>query len=371
MDATPLLGERSGVGRYVTGLLDGLTELAESDPADVPDSTTLTFYSVRGTVPTDVRLPAGARTAPLRVPGRVLHHAWKRMPFPPVEVLTGRVDVFHGTNFVLPPALRSTAGVVTVHDLAFLHHADTTRPEVAAYRRLVPKAVARSECVVVVSEAVRDEVIDEYGLAADRVVVAHHGVDPVWLEAQPPSNADLQRLGLPPRYLLFVGNLEPRKNLRTLLDAHGKARAESSDVPQLVLVGPAGWGDRWSGSPPDRAHVVLGGYLSDADLRSAVAGATAACAPSRYEGFDLPLLEALAAGRRVLASDIAVHREVAGGHATLLPSLDVDAWADAIVEVSGKTRTDNASSRQYAASFTWSGSARRHVEAYRRASGGS
>ena len=166
------------------------------------------------------------------------------MPFPPVEVLTGRVDVFHGTNFVLPPALRSTAGVVTVHDLAFLHHADTTRPEVAAYRRLVPKAGTRSKGVVVVSQAVQEEVIDEYGLAADRVVVAHHGVDPAWFEARPPSKADLQRLGLPQRYLLFVGNLEPRKNLRTLLDAHGKARAESPDVPHLVLVGAAGWGYR-------------------------------------------------------------------------------------------------------------------------------
>ncbi len=252
MDATPLLGRRSGVGRYVTGLLGGLADLADNDSADVPDETMLTFYSVRGTVPPDVRLPCGARTAPLRVPGRVLHHAWKRMPFPPVEVLTGRVDVFHGTNFVLPPALPSTAGVVTVHDLAFLRHGDTTRPEVAAYRRLVPRAVARSGCVVVVSEAMRDEVMDEYGLADDRIVVAHHGVDPAWLEAQPPSSADLQRLGLPPRYLLFVGNLEPRKNLRTLLDAHGKARAENADVPPLVLVGPAGWGDRWSGSPPDR-----------------------------------------------------------------------------------------------------------------------
>jgi glycosyltransferase involved in cell wall biosynthesis len=365
MDATPLLGERSGVGRYVTGLLGGL---AEFEASQLPDETVLTFYSVRGVVPADVRLPLGTRQAPLRVPGRVLHHAWKRMPFPPVEVLTGRVDVFHGTNFVLPPALPTMAGVVTVHDLAFMHHADTTRPEVAAYRRLVPRSVARSACVVVVSRAVQAEVMDEYGLRAEDTVVAHHGVDPAWFEAQPFSSAALERLGLPARYLLFVGNLEPRKNLRTLLDAHGKARAESADVPPLVLVGPAGWGDRWSGAPPDPAHVTLAGFLSDADLRSVVAGATAVCSPSRYEGFDLPLVEALAAGRRVLASDIPVHHEVAAEHATFLPVLDVDAWVHAIARTSDvdsdASIPDSSAVREHVKRFTWRNSALAHLRAY-------
>jgi glycosyltransferase involved in cell wall biosynthesis len=268
---------------------------------------------------------------------------------------------------VLPPALPSTAGVVTVHDLAFLHHGDTTRPEVAVYRRLVPKSVARSACVIVVSEAVKQEVMDEFGLPPDRVVVAHHGVDPGWFEAQPLSRGGLERLGLPPRYLLFVGNLEPRKNLRTLLDAHAKARAENMDVPPLVLVGPSGWGDRWAGSLPDPAHVVLAGFLPDDALRAVVAGATAVCAPSRYEGFDLPLLEALAAGRRVLASDLPVHREVSGGHAALLPALDVDAWVDAIVNNSGTQSVADLAARKHAAAFTWLASARGHVNAYRHA----
>ncbi|WP_458177883.1 glycosyltransferase family 4 protein [Modestobacter lacusdianchii] len=357
LDATPLLGQRSGVGRYVRGLVDGLAALP-----DGPD-VLLTLFSIRGAVPGP--LPARTRPAPRRAPARLLRRAWRRTDWPPAELLTGRVDLFHGTNFVVPPLARA-GGVVTVHDLAYLRYRETVTGDAAEYADLVPRALARGAYVVTPSEAVAEEVAAEYGLAADRVGAAHHGVDPEWAQARPASPADLRRLGLPDRYLVFLGNLEPRKNLGMLVRAHGAARRADPDVPPLVLVGPAGWGDRWQGSPPDPRDVVTAGYLSDTDLHAVVAGAAAVCMPSHYEGFGLPVLEALAAGRPVLASDIPAHREVAAGQATFLPTDDADAWSAAFSALDDDTAAARAR-RAHAAAFTWEKSARAHVRVYERA----
>lgn len=362
LDATPLLGQRSGVGRYVTGLVHGLAEAApELRPR-------LTLFSVRGQLPAD--LPPTARRAPGRFPARLLRPLWAHSALPPIEILSGAVDVFHGTNFVLPPAARA-GGVVTIHDLAYLRFPETVTGDVAHYRELVPRALRRAGAVVTVSEAVAEEIRAEYSAIVPTVVVAPNGVDASWFTAAPATESTRQRLGLPPEYLLFMGNLEPRKNLGLLLDAHLQARRTDPSVPRLVLCGPAGWGDRWSGRGPDPENVVLAGYLSDGDLQAVVAGASAVCMPSIYEGFGLPILEALAAGRPVLASDIAAHREIALGQATLLPPADVEAWASALIalERAGETAPEDASGRRaHAAGFTWRRSAERHLEAYRTAS---
>jgi glycosyltransferase involved in cell wall biosynthesis len=355
VDATPLLGQRSGVGNYVTGLLDGMAQQNEGPEI------LLTLFSARGSVPAP--LPVRTRAAPRRAPARVLRPTWSRWSWPPVELLTGRVDVFHGTNFVLPPLARA-GGVITVHDLAYLKYRETVTGDAAGYGVLVPDALRRGAHVIAVSQAMADEIMAEYGLPFERVSVAHHGVHPAWSESRPADATTRARLGLPDRYLLFMGNLEPRKNLGTLVRAHAAARRQDPTVPRLVLVGPAGWGDRWQGSPPDPVDVVLAGYLGDEDLRATVAGAEAVCMPSHYEGFGLPVLEALAAGRPVLASDIPAHHEVAQGHATLLPADDADAWAQALTRLAD-TPTDPDALRSHAATFTWKRSAAAHLEAYR------
>jgi glycosyltransferase involved in cell wall biosynthesis len=360
LDATPLLGQRSGVGHYVTGLLHGL---AEEFPELHPR---LTLFSVRGQLPPD--LPASAGRAPGRFPARLLRPLWAHTPLPPVEILSGRVEVFHGTNFVLPPAARA-GGVVTIHDLAFLRFPHTVTGDVAHYKSLVPLALRRARAVVTVSEAIADEIRAEYSADLPPLFVAPNGVDPDWARARPASDDDLDRLGLPHRYVLFVGNLEPRKNLGTLLRAHTAARRQDPSTPALVLVGPAGWGDRWQGARPDVGDVVLAGYLAGSDLRRVVARAAAVCMPSLYEGFGLPVLEALAAGRPVFASDIPAHREVAGGNAVLLPPDDVDAWTGAL-SAPERTAGTEAARRAHAARYTWARSARIHMDAYRRAAAG-
>jgi glycosyltransferase involved in cell wall biosynthesis len=375
MDVTPLLGTPTGIGRYVRSLLAELARPA-GGPAD--DHGPETEDLVRGIAFTLRRrgglaeqLPGGVRLVGPPLPARALQALWGRAEFPPVTAVSGRVDVFHGTNFVLPPTGRA-AGVVTVHDLSFLRTPQTVTRASLAYRTLVPRSIERAGAVIVPSAAVAAEVAEEYPRAADRVVVTPLGVDPAWFTAGPPDEARRRRLGLPRDYLVFSGSLEPRKNLPLLLEAQRRLCAEHNDWPPLVLMGPPGWGPALdlSGLPP-RA-VLLTGYLADEDLRSVVAGARALVYPSLYEGFGLPPLEAFAAGVPVVGSDLPVIREVVGEDqelSRLVPPGDVDALVDAL---EGSIRTTEppdvaARRRRRAAAFTWAATAERTREAYRRA----
>src|SRR5450759_3791515 len=242
LDATPLIGSRTGVGRYVAGLVPALTALA--DPPEV----VLTAFTVRGAG--DIEHFPGTTTSARRFPARVLQACWGRWSLPPVEWLSGRADVFHATNFVLPPARRA-AGVVMVHDLSFVRHPDTVSAASLRYRDLVPRSVRRAEVVVTPTETTAAEVADYYGLHPERVLPTPLGVDPAWATATAPDAHWLGQRGLPERYLLFVGSREPRKNLPVLLRAHAALRASRPDVPPLVLAGPPGW---WPAPPVWRSR---------------------------------------------------------------------------------------------------------------------
>ncbi len=352
VDATPLLGVRTGVGRYVEGLLSGLARL--DDPGlDV----VRTAFTVRGAAGLAAAAPGPRdRVVHRPAPARALQWLWARTELPRAELLTGRADVLHATNFVLPPS--RAAGVVTVHDLTFDRHADTVSAASLRYRELVPRSLARAELVLCPSRAVADELGERYGLPPERVRVTPLGVAAGWAAARPP--AEPGRLGLPERYLLFVGAREPRKDLPVLLAAHQAARAADPSVPDLVLTGPPGWGAVGTGD------ATVTGFLSDADLRAVVAGAATLVLPSRYEGFGLPLLEALACGTPVLASDIPAHREVTGGLARLFPVGDVDALAGALLALQDPA-SGRAERRAFAAGFTWERCAALTANAYRQA----
>ncbi len=359
LDATPLLGVRTGVGRYVASLV---AALAAHDPAELDLALTAFTWRTgrRPVVP-------GARWRHRPAPARALRAAWTRSPLPPVEWLAGRCDVFHATNFVLPPARRA-AGVVTVHDLAFLRFPVTVSRASQAYATLVPAGVRRAARVLCPSQAIADEVAHEYGLPAGQVLATPLGVDAGWSAARPPSAAGRARLGLPARYVLFVGTREPRKDLGTLLAAHRAARdADPDAVPPLVVAGPAGWGtDRTDAATRPGPDVAVTGFLAEDDLRAVVAGAACVVLPSLYEGFGLPVLEALACGVPVLASDLPALREVGGTVCAYAPVGDVDAFAAALVALC-REPGEPVARRAQAAGFTWRACAERTLEAYRQA----
>jgi glycosyltransferase involved in cell wall biosynthesis len=398
LDATPLLGARTGVGRYVQGLADALAGLAGPEPEELA----LVPFSWRGTRDLPSVAPPGPRVryGRRRAPARLLQAAWARTAWPPVEWLAGPVDVFHATNFVAPPT-RHAATVVTIHDLTYLRHPELVTDASARYRQLVPRALRRGAIVCAPTAAVAAEVAAEYGLGADRLVVTPLGVDDGWRAAAPPDPAWLATHDLPPRYLVFAGNREPRKNLPTLLTAYRelvKGRGEAAPapsrrgrvetgltepggagmttaptpagepaVPPLVLVGPRGWGETpdTAGIPPDRVRAL--GYVPDPDLVRLVAGAAALVLPSVYEGFGLPALEALACGTPVVASDLPALREVLGDQAELVPPGDPAALAAALARVLDDPGGEpaRAARRTRAAGFTWENCAQATLSAYR------
>jgi glycosyltransferase involved in cell wall biosynthesis len=389
LDATPLLGPRTGVGQYTARLVGALA--ASGGVAELR----LVPFTWRGagdlaTAASAVERPATAapragdapaggaagehapapavrvRARRRRVPARLLREAWMRTAWPPVEWFAGRVDVFHATNFVAPPARRAGL-VVTIHDLTYLRYPEMVTAASARYRTLVPAGLARGAVVCTPTAAVAAEVRDTYHVPEDRVVVTPLGVGPRWLEAEPPEVAWLAARGLPERYLVFVGSREPRKNLATLLAAYRELLAAGSPPP-LVLVGPPGWGDE-----PDLASLPEGsmrtpGYLGDDELARVVAGAAALACPSWYEGFGLPALEALACGTPVVAGDVPALREVLGDQAELVDLGDAGSLPlpppKAVEDGGGPARQAR---RAHAARFTWQRCARATLTAYARA----
>jgi len=349
LDGTPLLGNRTGVGRYTALLCEELAARSDVDTRAVA-------FTLRGWRRLRGALPHGARARGMPVPARLLRRAWLHGSFPPVELFAGITDVVHGTNFVLPGISRA-AGVLTIHDLAFLDAPGELRPSDAELPALVRSGARRADVICTPTDAVADLVADRLDVDRGKVMTTPLGVDPTWFAARPPSEALRARLSLPKQYLLFVGAAGPRKGLDWLARAH----AAAPELPQLVYSGPGTF------APTERSQHT--GYLTDVDLCHVVAGAAALVLPSRDEGFGLPVLEAMACDVPVVCTDIPALREVSAGLAKLVPFGDVDALVDALRAAVDEPHVASASAdrRARAASFTWRRCADATVRAYRAA----
>jgi glycosyltransferase involved in cell wall biosynthesis len=370
LDATPLIGERTGIGRYVASLLPELQALTGTPDAGL-ESVVATAFTLRGRGELARHLPAGVADRSRPLPARLLQELWARAEVPSVTALIGRVDVFHGTNFVLPPPGRAR-GVVTVHDLAFRSAPETVSAASRRLRDLVPRALARAAVVCTPTRVVADEVAAAYGVPGDRLAVTPLGIDPAWAATPPPDAAWLAARGLPARYVLFVGTLEPRKMLPTLLAAKRELAGTAAGEVPLVLLGPSGWGPALDLAGLPAGAVVTPGYRPDDEVRRIVAGAAVLAFPSSAEGFGLPPLEAFATGVPVVCSDLPVLREVLGddpARATFVPVGDAAALAEALTaRLTGPDPAGAAADRRARADrYTWTATAAATLAAYRRA----
>jgi glycosyltransferase involved in cell wall biosynthesis len=280
-----------------------------------------------------------------------------------VQRATGGVDVVHATAVAVPPS-RGAPLVVTIHDLAFLADPSTfTRNGVRFFRRGTELARRHARLVVVPSEATAAECRDA-GFDPGRIRVVPWGHRPATV-ADDDVSALRDRLGLPERYVLFVGTPEPRKNLRRLAAAW---RRLDGDVP-LVIAGPGGWGDGEVSGP----GIVPIGFVSGPDRDALYAGASVVAYPSLREGFGLPVLEAMAQGAPVLTSAGTATAEVAGDAGVLVDPLDEDAIAQGLERLLSDPAAATAlgeRARLRAAAFTWERSAEGYESAYAEALGG-
>ncbi len=294
----------------------------------------------------------------LRLGRRALAEAWSRGLGP---APTG-ADVIHAPTLLMPPRRRAPV-VVTIHDAVPWTHPETLTPRGASWhRRMGERAAAGADLITVDTQAVADVLAAHLDLGSRvRVVGAGSSL------ADPPDADDRRRrLALPARYLAFVGTLEPRKGLDVLLDALAPL-----ELP-LAVVGPQGWGGVDLPSEARRRGLsqrVLGlGLLPDPDLAAVVSGAEVLAVPSRAEGFGLPLLEAMALGTPVVASDDPALVEVGEGACVHVPVGDSRALALALAEVAadpGRQARLRAAGLEVARRRTWEAEAQRLWAAYR------
>ena len=317
--------------------------------------------------------------APRRRPPRLV---WEQTGLPHRLRSLG-VDVHHAPHYTMPEHTRVPC-VVTVHDLSFFEAPEWhQRSKVLLFRRAITVATRRAGALVVPSRATAEELARWCTVAAP-VVVAHHGVDlDRFGPAEPSPGADAATLAaVDPRladgspYLLFVGTLEPRKDVPTLVRAFAAVAGRRPEA-RLVLAGGAGWGAEAVGRAVEASglgdRVVRTGYVPDGAVPALLRGAVAAVYPALYEGFGLPALEALACGTPLVTTTGSAMEEVAGTAAVLVAPGDVGSLAGALEAALEGRGTDPARRRQglaVAAGHTWAASAARHLEAYRLAAGG-
>lgn len=294
-------------------------------------------------------------TAQLPLAGPYLYEAWLRAGWPKVESVTGPVDLAHATSII--PCATASKLVVTVHDLAFLHDPSQFTPRgVKVFRRSLDAIRRRADLVLCSSSATMDDCLHA-GIPADRLRLVLLGVD-----VDPADGAAVARvrarLQLPERYLLFVGTVEPRKNLRGLVDA----LAHLPDAPPLIVGGAEGWGDTGV-DESDRVRFL--GFVPQADLDALYAGAEVFCFPSHREGFGLPVLEAMAQGTPVVTSRGTSTEEAAGGAAVLVDPEDPADIARGIDEALRRHEELRDAGRAHALVQSWSATAAATVAAYR------
>ncbi len=368
LDATAVPGRPAGAGRYVLDLAAGLGQR---------DDVKITVLCRRGDE-ARWRSRSGDNLALGRAPTlRPLRLVWEQLRLP--AILDGLpIDVHHGPHYTMPERA-SVPQVVTVHDLTLLEHPSWHEPtKVAFFRRAIRVAASRADAIVAVSATTAERLHALLAPSAP-VHVIPHGVDHARFRPLDPDDADgdaldraaLRRIGAVPPYVAFVGTLEPRKDVPTLIRAFDRLAGGRRGL-SLVLAGGRGWGIRAIEAAAEAAvhghRVRMVGYISEEQKAALLRGAAAVAYPSLEEGFGLPALEALACGAPLVTTTGSVMAEVTGDAALLVPPGATDALAGALeAAVAGGPEVDARRSLGYevAGRYTWAESARAHTRVYR------
>jgi glycosyltransferase involved in cell wall biosynthesis len=296
--------------------------------------------------------------AQLPLPRPLLYESWLRARRPAVERATGPVDVTHATGLV--PCPTAAPLVVTVHDVAFLHDPGKfTRQGVRVMRRSID-VIRDTATLVLTPSAASGRDLEAAGIDAARIRLIPLGVDAA---TAPVTDVEQvrRRYGLPEQFVLFVGTLEPRKNLRRLAGA-----VDRLDEPlPLIVAGPDGWGPATPAAGDTRGETRFLGFVPATDLPALYAAATVFAYPSELEGFGLPVAEAMAQGTPVVTSAGTATEEVAAGAAVLVDPFDVDSIAGGLLEAQRRAAELAVAGRRRAAELTWDATAQRTLDAYR------
>lgn len=373
IDYSAAVNQKAGVGRLVRNQVLALAEV------DTENEYRLVY--ARPNLGSTPQFPQ-ARNFARREVGireRWLTILWHRAKMPlPADWFSGPVDVYHSPDFVMPP-LRKARGILTVHDLAFLMRPECAHPRLRVYlEEVVPRSVRRANFIIADSENTRNDLVVLLGVPPASIAVVPGGVEERFMPV-----ADAQTLSRVRRYLgvgdapfvLAIGMLEPRKNLNRLMDAFAAIKERPDVAPNLKLVLAGGKGWLFDGifehhaASRARDDIVFPGFIPDELLPGLYSSAAVFAFPSLYEGFGLPILEAMACGTPVVASRASCLPEVADGAAVMVDPTSVDSIVDGLYRALTvpQLRADLVQrGRERAGQYTWRAAAERLLEVYRR-----
>jgi glycosyltransferase involved in cell wall biosynthesis len=357
------ISTQGGPRTYVLGLLDALFRMDRENEYVV-------FYN------DPVHLGRFPLAREIVLPGKSpLARLWREHVMLPLVCRRERVDLLHCPKSAIP-FFSPCPTVVTLHDLIPLRHPETEKFVAQLYWRLqIPIAARRSNFVITDSEHAREEIMADFQVAPERIRAVMLGFNPAMLAQRSPAEGDAirSRYGLPEEYLLYVGTIQPRKNLDTLIAAYAKLRSTRPALQKLVIVGRKGWLYEKLFASIDRLglaeEVIFTGFVPDEDLPFIYDGATVFAYLSFFEGFGLPPLEAMACGIPVVTSNTTSLPEVVGDAGIAVPPADAEQVAAALARILDDPAFAAAlgkRGRERAALFSWDAAAVETLEIYRK-----
>jgi len=368
IDYTPAYEQGGGIGRYVRELTSTLATLDNSNQ-----------YKLFVAGATQSQLPpplaTNFRWKSSRITPEWFARLWHRARFPlPVEIFTGKIDLFHATDFVLPPTLSHTKTLLTVHDLSFIRVPEAATPSLRSYlNKVVPRSVKKADHILADSQATKDDLVELYRVSPDKITVLLSGVNH---QFKPVTDQVLlmqtrQKYGLKNYpYLLSVGTVQPRKNYSRVIQALYELHQQGHEL-HYAIAGGKGWLNDEMYTTIEQTnmqdYVHLLGFVDDEDLPALYSAADCLIITSLYEGFGLPILEAMASGTPVITSNLSSLPEVAGSAGILVDPLNTEAITHAIYEIitdDSKHRQLIEAGHQQVEKFTWEKSAQQLRSVY-------
>lgn len=366
VEGGPLFRQRTGVGNYTKNLLEALFRLDQTNQYTIFSFAFLGRGAKRRPIPPSPRV----RYRFIRyIPLKGFNAIVRKLTSPPIDIMLGsRPDLFFFPNFVRYPLPLGSHAITVVHDLSFvLQPEHTARRNRQFLTRYVPPTIDRSQHIVTVSQNAKNEMVQYYGADPDKISVITPGIDHDFFYPRPKDEIDAvtEKYRITKPYILYAGTLEPRKNIRGVLDAYTKLPPDVRAAFSLVLAGGKGWLDneiRAQLQSLSHLDIIATGYVPDAELPALYSGASVFVYPSFYEGFGMPPLESMACNTPVIAANNSSLPEVVKDAGILVDAHDPVELAQHIEKVLGDPVLADDLRRkglERAKAFTWEESARR------------
>lgn len=368
IDYTPAYEQGGGIGRLTRDLIAALSHL---------DTNTSYKLFVAGAKKNELpsKFAQNFQWKPTSISPTWLARIWYRTKLPiPIEAFTGQLDLFHATDFTLPPTLLQTKTIVTVHDLSFVRVPDTSSPKLKKYLdAVVPYSVKKATHVIADSQATKDDLTDLYDISPDKITVLLSGIDSryryvISIDGYMTMRRKYNIPNVP--YIFTIGTIQPRKNYSRLIKALKILRETGYDI-HLVIAGGKGWLEdemyKTLAKTKMQDFVHLIGFADDNDVAELYSGAECVAFTSLYEGFGFPVLESMACGTPVVTSNVSSLPEVAGDAAIMVNPYDIEAIAKGIQRILDDSELKETLIQRgfvQAAKFTWENSAQNLLNIY-------